>query len=185
MQDRLRLSVMVPLGAAFYASAAVQGMLWSTRERELLGGGLNAEANVAWHALPVEHAWRWDLRLIGSFAPRYPRASLPDDLTEQGETVARWLIPEQTAWFGAGAALGHGDLSVAPFSGRRVSLLLDGSCGWLLPQSRLGYYAEGGFGFSPFGADLLAFKGRVGNVVGTAPGTMTWGALASYQHSLW
>lgn len=187
-QDQLLFRGVVPLSERFYASAAAQGMLWSTRDRELLGGGMNLDAALALHVLPAEQRWRWDLRLAGRFAPRYARADLPASVPGQAAQAAalgEWLIPASSAWFGPGLTLAYGELEAPPLAGRRAGLLADGAVGWLVPQSQLGYYAEGGVGVAPLGADLLAVKAQVGNVLGTAPGTMTWLAGVSYHHSLW
>jgi hypothetical protein len=155
-------------------SASVRGSakLYSDRDRNFLGGGATVDAAVgrSWH-LPGDD-WSANVRAAGYIAPRF-------------ESDPLGPLPEGASWVGLGASLLRGQLSVAPVAGRRISVLVDATAGWLLPLDELGWSTRLGLGISVLGADQLSILASASNVVSTAPGFAVYTIGADYAVSRW
>jgi hypothetical protein len=185
----------VPIGEHLYASVMAQGTAYSTRNRDLLGTGITAEAAFGVKLGDQSSPVNGNLRVFGRTAQRFRRDEdkLPDSVAEQFERIrasgAGPAVPDSTTWIGAGASVGRGDYALPPLDHRKFAFLLDGSAGLLVPQKKLGVSGRAGVGMSVAGEDLLSVSGRVSNVMGNAaPGSASstvWSVLAEYSVSLW
>ncbi|MET0387077.1 MAG: tetratricopeptide repeat protein [Polyangiales bacterium] len=178
VRDAVELETALPLGRHFYLSARGLAEAYSTREdRTYLGAGLSLDAGFgAQTDLPAKLGAA-GLRIAGRLAPRFAHdfgaGTVLDGVAVTSSTS---FLPISSQWAGLGASLGRGRLDTPPLIGRELAYVLDGSAGWLWPQSGLGFTARAGFGFSVFGADLFTLAAYGGNVVGSS----VWGANLGY-----
>jgi hypothetical protein len=172
VEDELSARATIQFLQSYSASVRGSTKLYSDRvDRQVLGGAATLDASVgrSWH-LPEE--WSANLRAAGYVAPRF-------------ESDLAGPVPEGASWVGVGASLLHGQLSVAPVAGRRVSVLVDGTAGWLLPLDELGWSGTLGLGISVLGGDQLSILASASNVVGTTPGFAVYTLGADYAVSRW
>jgi hypothetical protein len=146
--------------------------LYSDRiDREPFGAGATFDASLgrSW-TLPA--GFGANVRVAGYVAPRFA-----DDPAGP--------MPDGASWVGLGAGLARGQISLAPIAGRRLSVLVDATAGWLLPLAELGWSGRLGLGVSVLGADQLSIVASASNVVSTVPGFAAYTLGADYALSRW
>jgi hypothetical protein len=175
VEDELAARATLAFRERFTATLHGSAKLYSDRaSREPFGGGatLDAAFGREW-SLPSGVTANG--RFAGYIAPRF---------AVDGAGASE-LVPDGAGWIGFGAGVSRGRISVAPVTGRRLSLLADASAGWLLPRAELGWSARLGFGVSIFGADQFSILASASNVVSTVPGFAVYSLGADYEVSRW
>ncbi|MET0340398.1 MAG: tetratricopeptide repeat protein [Polyangiales bacterium] len=185
LRDQISAAIEVPFTERWYATSMAMGSLYSSRNRELLGGGATVEAALGMRLFPANRVLYGNVRMALRAAPRWSVSRLPRDVPSTRESPEGWLVPDSATFVGVGASIGRGQLALPPVWGREVSFLADGTVGWMWPQQNVGFFARAGVGTSVVGADMLSVSGRASNVVGTAPDSTIWGVTLDYAVSLW
>lgn len=185
LRDQITAGIEVPFTERWYATSLAMGSLYSSRNRELLGGGATVEAALGMRLFPASHALTGNVRLAFRTAPRWSVSRLPRSVPSTRESPEGWLVPDSATFLGLGASIGRGQLALPPVWGREVSFLADAAAGWLWPQQNVGFFARAGVGTSLVGGDMLSVSSRASNVVGTAPNSTVWGVTLDYAVSLW
>lgn len=186
LRDQVSAAVEVPFAKRWFSSASAAGALYSSRNRELLGGGATFEGMLGMRLFPATtRILHGNVRLAVRAAPRWSKAQLPDSIASDQTSPAGWLVPDSSTFVGVGGTLGKGQIALPPVWGREVVFLADANVGYLVPQRELGFFARGGVGTSLLGRDQLSLSGQASNVVGTAPTSTIWSVTLDYATSLW
>lgn len=172
MRDTLSIAANLPVASTVSLRFAAAGLLWSERNRRLVGGGATAEGSANYHFLPRSDLLQFNLQAMARYAPRFRR----------GPTSALHL-PSAT-WLGTGATLAYGKLLPVPIRKRNFGFQLYGALGWLLPQQQAGFYLEGVISLPVMGGDSFMLRGHTSNAVGSRPGQQVYGASANYSLNL-
>lgn len=175
VEDELSARASLAFAGRYSATLRGSAKLYSLRsDRDYLGAGATLDAAVgrSW-PLPggIGDA---NLRAAGYVAPRF--AALD---------AAASLVPDGASWVGLGAGFARGQLALAPVAGRRLSVLVDATAGWLLPLDELGWSGQLGLGISVLGADQLSISASASNVVSSVPGFAVYTLGADYRVSSW
>jgi hypothetical protein len=176
VEDELSARASLAFAERYSATLHGSAKLYSMRvDRDYLGAGATLDAAVGRYWPLPGGIGDANLRAAGYVAPRFAAA---------GEAAAS-LVPDGASWVGFGAGFSRGQLSVAPVTGRRLSLLADATAGWLLPLDELGWSARLGLGISVLGADQLSILASASNVVSSVPGFAVYTLGADYRVSSW
>lgn len=162
------------LPASLYLGGRLGAIAYYTRDRGYRGAGATAEAALGRTWALLGRMADLDARIVGYAAPRVPTE--PEGATR--------LTPEGTAFSGVGASLSRGRMDGTPF-GPALGFIVDGSVGYLWPQSAMGFSGRAGLSLSLGDADRLSLQAEVSNVVGAQPGDAVWGAGVRYSRGLW
>jgi len=176
VEDELSARASLPFAGRYSATLHGSAKLYSVRvDRDYLGAGATLDAAVGRYWPLPGGIGDANVRAAGYVAPRFAAA---------GEEAAS-LVPDGASWLGFGAGFSRGQLSVAPVAGRRLSVLVDATAGWLLPLDELGWSGRLGLGISVLGADQLSILASASNVVSSVPGFAVYTLGADYRVSSW